>query len=432
MTAEDNPFPAGSQQRAVRWMTRYLRAPAKLGDIREAEGPGKGADRRRAIRLQTGAIRNLRLYRHVLDQHLRRRPAPAAEAILLLALAESDHAGGSTAVRPRLVHSWVDQAREAGLRAGTVRLVNAVLRRATATLEGIRADPASVPEAVFTSHPDWLVERWRERWGPAETSRLLQWNQRTPELYAHGPAASLAGEAAGPESPLQPTRWPHFHRLPRGIPPEVQEGLRAGTWTIRDPATRIAVEATLARPSGRVLDLCASPGGKSRGLLADPRGPRELVAADLPPRLGLLRANLAPWPARAVARPVDLGEDDPLPAEHGSFDAVLLDAPCSNTGVLRRRPDARWRLRPEDLRALPPRQLAYLRRAARLVVPGGILVYSTCSLEVEENREVVDAFLGGAEGRAFRLETAVLARPTRTGHDGAGVYRMLRDDSPVR
>jgi 16S rRNA (cytosine967-C5)-methyltransferase len=426
MGAEDNPFPNGGQQRAIRWMTRYLRAPAKIGDTREADGPGGGAERRRAIRLQTGAIRNLRLYRHVLDQHLRQRPAAAAEAVLLLALAESDHADQPAAVRPRLVHSWVDRAREAGLSAGSVRLVNAVLRRATPTLARIRERPGAVPEAVLTSHPDWLVERWRARWGAAETSRLLRWDQGTPGLYAHGPLARPE-DAPGLPGSLQPTGWPGFYRLPEGIPPSVQEGLRAGTWTIRDPATRIAVEATLARPAERILDLCASPGGKSRGLLADPRAPRSLLAADLPDRLGLLRDNLAPWPGQAEVRAVDLDEESPLADERLAFDAVLLDAPCSNTGVLQRRPDVRWRLRPDDLEALPPRQIAYLRRAAALVAPGGTLVYSTCSLEPEENREVVDAFLAAEEGRSFRLETAVLARPTRTGHDGAGVYRLVRE-----
>src|SRR5690606_2602894 len=148
----------------------------------------------------------------------------------------------------------------------------------------------------------------------------------------------------------------------------------------------------------RVLDLCSAPGGKTLQL-AGRVGPEDVVVAvDLPgPRLERLRKNLSRYPqikVKAVGAAVTRLVPEDLVAQEApaAYDAVLIDVPCSNTGVLRHRVDAKWRLKPSDLEALPRLQLALLRRAAACVRPGGRMVYSTCSLEAEENEDVIAAF----------------------------------------
>jgi 16S rRNA (cytosine967-C5)-methyltransferase len=287
-------------------------------------------------------------------------------------------------------------------------------------LAAVRGGDRPIPPGLATSHPDWLVERWRRNFGEAMTDRLLAWNQGTPALYAHAP-----GDAPPPPD-LVPAPWDGFYRLPGGLTPPIRRRLAEGLLTIRDPATRIAVDAVLGAAPRRVLDLCAAPGGKSRALLAAPRGPERVVAVDLPARTEELARNLEPWPGESRVVPADLDTGAGVPPEWtAAFDAVLLDAPCSNTGVLRRKPDAKQRLTPADLDRLPPIQGRLLRNAARFVRPGGVLVYGTCSLEPEENRDVVEAFLRAA-GDDFRLETAVHALPPKTSHDGAGVFRLRK------
>ncbi|MFP4353163.1 MAG: RsmB/NOP family class I SAM-dependent RNA methyltransferase [Puniceicoccaceae bacterium] len=416
----DNSFSRNGQDLARRWMARYLAAPAKVSDIRAPEdGPASdSAEERRARRLHSAAIRNLRLHRHILDALLKRPPKREVLAVLHLALAELDlDARGK---QPAIIDSWVGAARRAG-GAPAAGLANAVLRKAAARLAQARSGSAGLSPALLHSHPDWLVGRWRRDRGEAETLRLLAWNQGVPATFA-----SVAPGAPVPAG-LAPARWRGFHRLEGGIPPPVRAAIAAGALTIRDPATRIAVSLLAAERPRSVLDLCASPGGKSRALLSDPAGPGILTAADLPGRLGRLSENLAPWKERAAVAPVDLTDPGSFPAGWaGAFDGVLLDAPCSNTGVLRRKPDAKWRLQPSDLERLPAMQSAFLRRAAGFVRPGGVLVYSTCSLEPDENRAVADAFLASPEGRDFHLTAALGTLPTRTGHDGAGAFRFRR------
>ena len=416
----DNSFSRNGHDLARRWMARYLAAPAKVSEIRAPEdGPAAdSAEERRARRLHSAAIRNLRLHRHILDSFLRHRPKPEVLAVLHLALAELDP--DARGKRPAIIDSWVAAARRAG-GAPAAGLANAVLRKAAGSLAEARSGGSGLSPALLHSHPDWLVDRWRRDPGEAEALRLLAWNQGVPGTFA-----SVAAGAPVPEG-LAPARWKGFYRLEQGIPPQVRAAIAAGALTIRDPATRIAVALLTAGGPRQVLDLCASPGGKSRALLSDPAGPGVLTAADLPGRLGRLRESLAPWKERATVSPVDLTDPGSFPAGwSGAFDGVLLDAPCSNTGVLRRKPDVKWRLEPSDLDRLPGLQTDFLRRAAGFVRPGGTLVYSTCSLEPEENREVAGAFLASPEGRGFRLTAALRALPTRTGHDGAGAFRFIR------
>jgi 16S rRNA (cytosine967-C5)-methyltransferase len=200
-------------------------------------------------------------------------------------------------------------------------------------------------------------------------------------------------------------------------PLESLGSFRQGMFYVQDPSTLLA-PAVLAPPKdARVLDLCAAPGGKTTALASLLRGTGVVVAHDADPtRLGRLRENRA-----------RLGLDNvevPAGAPEGIFDRVLVDAPCSNTGVLRRRVELRWRIRAEEISRLAALQSRLLADAARHVAPGGALVYSTCSVEPEENGAVADGFVREAPD-FFEVARREL-HPVRDGVDGAFVARFER------
>jgi 16S rRNA (cytosine967-C5)-methyltransferase len=195
----------------------------------------------------------------------------------------------------------------------------------------------------------------------------------------------------------------------------------------------LAVQVLAPNPGQTVLDLCAAPGGKLTYIAQLMRNEGRLVAQDLSPeRINLIKQNCARL--GVVSAEVQVTKttslDSPsLPASPkqstAMYDRVLVDAPCSNTGVLRRRVDLRWRLRAEEIERLRSNQLSLLRRAAETVKPAGALVYSTCSLEQEENQGVVNEFLSG--NKDFHLELQRELVPFREGVDGAYVARLVRN-----
>jgi 16S rRNA (cytosine967-C5)-methyltransferase len=329
------------------------------------------------------------------------------------------------------VHHAVARTRS-WLSAGESRVANAVLRRVPEILhveisrDGRDADSL----ALRRSHPVWLVERWLAHWGADIVERLLAWDQQPAPVYAR-----IIGAIALPPG-FESTPWPGFCRLDRPDWADVERLLAAGAIYLQDPATAVAPGLLAVQAGESVLDVCAAPGGKTL-LLAEDAGPTgRVVAVDLPgPRLDRLQENLARYSGVQVeVLGLDARELTPerladfgLP---GLWDAVLIDAPCSNTGVLRHRVDAKWRLQAGDLEALPELQFALLTRAASVVRPGGRLVYSTCSIEPEENEAVVQRLRDEA-GAAFSLEQAITSFPWETGHDGAGAFLLRRSDDAV-
>ena len=194
---------------------------------------------------------------------------------------------------------------------------------------------------------------------------------------------------------------------------------------VTDPSTRYCVQLLAPQPGERVLDACAAPGGKSAAMLAATGGDLHLLATDVEEfRLKPLRVNLL----RAGGKSVEVAQHDwtdPCPVEwSGAFDAVLLDVPCSNSGVLQRRVDARWRLSADEITRLAALQLQILESACAAVRPGGRLVYSTCSIDREEDRAVVDAFLSTHKDFTFVKE--YLALPHREQADGAYAALLQR------
>ncbi len=337
--------------------------------------PG-GAVRTRVL----GVLRWRALLDEALGRHLRRpldRLDPEVRAVLRIGVLEAAVVGVPA---PVAVDGAVHAVRAVG-KGSASGLVNAVLRRAVRTAEGLRRDG---PPWVRLSHPRWLVERWIRAFGEGRALGALEADQE--------PAGLWAWFADGAPSGLRRHPWVAGAVAPDGDPGTVLEAVRAGRAFVQDPASQLVAHlaADLAADgAGPVADLCAAPGGKS-ALLARRLSGRRGVALDLHVsrtrfvRRRLAGAGDAPWLGVAAD-----GRRPPLAP--GSVPFVLLDAPCSGTGTLRRHPEIRWRLSPDDLPGFARLQRELLRSAAGLLAPGGTVLYTTCSLEPEENEDVVEA-----------------------------------------
>ncbi len=287
-------------------------------------------------------------------------------------------------------------------------LVNAVLRRIDRERErlplpGRPAEPAASASAaldylsVTLSHPRWLVERWLTRFGFEAVEAWARFDNQPAPLTLRAntlniSAAALREQLSENGVQTEPTRFaPDGLTVVHGNPLRTRLA-EEGLFVVQDEASQLVALAAGATPGERVLDACAAPGGKTLGLTGDMDGRGLVVAADLRPRrLGLLQRTLRQAGAERV-RLVRLDAAKPLPFGP-VFDCVLLDAPCSGLGTIRRDPEIRWRRTAEDLPRLVEVQDAMLDRAAEAVRAGGRLVYATCSSEPEENEDRVEAFL---------------------------------------
>lgn len=414
---------------ACRLLANHLKSGVRLDFLLETLPNQLSAlDRRRCRRLLYGAVRHLGLLEYALNQHVKSQPRPILRACLLLGAFELLEDAESA---PAIIHHAVDRARELAS-ANEARLVNAVLRKVPDSLKLVLEKDDSSVEALARrfSHPEWLVGRWLDQFGPDATRQLLEWNQQPAPLYAR---VCRSPTEHGSDLPafFLPTAQPGFFRLEQPEWDQVEALLADGRIYLQNPATAFASNLLDVLPGETVLDVCAAPGGKSLQL-AERAGPDgRVVAIDLPgQRLDRLRENLAHQAATTVtAFGFDASRVQPKNLKKAglpeTFDAVLVDVACSNTGVLRHRVDAKWRLRPVDLKKLPRLQQNILRNVAKLVKPGGRLVYSTCSLETEENEGIVDSFLAEATA-AFSLESVSTSRPWETGLDGAAAFLLRR------
>ncbi len=349
-----------------------------------------------ALELAYGAIRlRARLDAELL--HIVDRPLERLDRAVLLWLRLGLYQLRETRVPDHAaVHETIEGLRStAGPRA--VGFVNAVLRSAARLGEEERAalfpDPEADPIAHFAtygSHPEWLVRRWLERWPVETVTRLIELNNRPPRvtlrtLGDEGGRREADGRAAADARLEAIAGFPGSWELREGDPTELLAHLPA---LVQDPAASAVVEYMSPLEGGLSVDVCAAPGGKCIALAASGAA-GSVVAADRSPE------RLARVVEATRARDVDLpavvadGRAPPFRAAG----TVLLDAPCSGTGVLRRRADARWRVGPDRLAALVKLQRELLDAAAYLVEPGGTVVYATCSLEPEENEGQVSDFL---------------------------------------
>jgi len=318
------------------------------------------------------------------------------------------------------VNESVSLVRKARL-SSAAAFVNALLRRAVREPEYDPAANVSDPIeeiAVRTSHPAWLIERWASWLDLDEAKAFARANNEVPptafrvvskrvnqsEILSKLSAAGAALES----SSLVDGAW----RV-SGTTSLLRELSAAGEIYLQDEASQLVAQLVDAKRGERVLDLCAAPGGKTT-MMADRSGDRAFViAADRSTtRMETVVATTRLHQLEGI-RPVILDAASPLPFWPETFDKVLVDAPCSGTGTLRRNPEIRWRLTPDDIVVLAEQQKRILSRALEMVKPGGRLVYSTCSVEREENEDVIREVPD-----QFRVVKTIRTWPHREGSDG--------------
>lgn len=394
-------------------------------------------DRRWLQELAYGTIRLRGRLDHLLDLHLKRGVKSVAAPVLdLLRLGAYQLLYMDGVPAYAAISQAVDQAREEMGRGGG-RLANAVLR----SLDREGGDEARFPDfashpldhlTTWGSHPSWLVERWLRKWGPEETRSLVAWNNTPPQLYLHPlgmtpeKAVALLREGGWDCGPVEEGN-PCVLMANGTNPATLLEGI---TGIIQDPGAALVTVYADPPPGVRLVDLCAAPGGKA---LALSHGRGRILAGDRSPsRLEVLRENF-----RRVGTGVDLVVADARRPPLRTAEFVLLDVPCSGTGTFRRHPDARWRLTPEAIDVLVELQAEILEAAWPLVPPGGHLVYSTCTLEEEENEARIRGFLEehpmfGPEGtgqvpdRFLTREGFLRVLPQDSGFDGSFAARLVR------
>ncbi len=301
-------------------------------------------------------------------------------------------------------------------------LINAVLRQAIERRKRLMESLEDVPPTVLYSHPDWLFKRWRRTFSKKNAIALMEWNNH--------PAPTI-----GRVNPLKPEARAIVESYEKSTPVEGLdgyfeiEGQLPGEWMkhgylyVQDPATRHSVELLAPVAGENILDACAAPGGKSALIGATMNNDGKLLCTDSnDKRLPRLETNLERLGISMASVQVH-DWTQPAPKQWlGAFDAILLDVPCSNTGVMRRRLDARWRLRAEDIVNLTEIQETILKNALPCLKPSGRLVYSTCSIEPEENHDLVTRIL--EDMPEWKLDAEKQALPFRDHSDGAYAARI--------
>ncbi len=373
------------------------------------------ADRALLNAIVLGVLRNLRLLDHWIGELRKGKLDDETRDILRVGLCQ-------LLILQLPDHAAVFETVELG-KSGARGLINAVMRRAASSKKKL-FDLDSLPPEVLYSHPDWLYKRWRKSFGKQDAITLMAFNNEPAPVYAR--VNPLAGPVELPAPPT--TEDGEIEELPEGfiriegqVPGEL---LKKGAIYIQDPATRHSVDLLDPRPGERILDACAAPGGKAFLIAAAQRGAASLTCTDSnEKRLPRLKENLERLHCGDALIEV---HDWATPAPekwHRAFDAILLDVPCSNTGVFRRRVDVRWRLRNSDIIELTKLQRSIIENALPCLKPGGRIVYSTCSIESEENESLIAALL--ADHPELELAGFRQALPHRDGTDGAYAALLL-------
>jgi 16S rRNA (cytosine967-C5)-methyltransferase len=324
-------------------------------------------------------------------------------------------------------------------------LVNAVLRNIIRNIEGIRyPDPVEDQTqymAVFYSHPLWMVKRWMERFGAEETTALLTANNERPHLSLRvnqlkTDRASLLNLLSQMQVQTTPSKSLEFFIRVRGLSRIGQmEAFRNGLFTVQDESAALPCLLLDPKPRERVIDLCAAPGGKTTNIGEIMRNEGQVIAVDkYEAKLNLIRTSCD----RLGLRNVTLMAADASTMSLEPADKVLLDAPCSGLGVLSKKPDIKWKRDIADIHKLTAIQTEILENAALMVRPGGAMVYSTCTMEPEENQDIVRCFL--EKHPEFTLDDAkrfvpdefvtpegfVVTLPHKHGMDGSFAARFVK------
>ena len=327
-------------------------------------------------------------------------------------------------------------------------MVNGILRSMERSLQNMPVIPQGDPVAYLStlySHPEWLVKEFILSLGEEETAQLLAADNSQPPTAVmvnttRTTAETLKAMLEADHVEAEPHPWlENCLLLSRTGDLERMEAFQQGLFYVQDPASRLSVLAAGAKPGMRVLDCCAAPGGKSFAAAIAMENQGEIVSCDLHPHKKKLIQAGADRLGLTIITPKTADGKVFRPEWERAFDLVLVDAPCSGLGVIRKKPDIRYK-DPAPLADLPAVQLDILRNAARYVRPGGTLMYSTCTLLYRENGEVVETFL--AENKAYKAEAFTLPGPVgpvqsgsvtlwphRHGTDGFFISKMRREEA---
>jgi 16S rRNA (cytosine967-C5)-methyltransferase len=456
------PAPPSKSARAVaaQVLRQFSSKQAHVGPILNRLLP-QTEEKQRATDLVFGTIRNLRAIDVVVTTFSGRRIERINKtllAVIRVGVYELIHNPQSPPYS--IVNEAVNTAKKIGGRKQT-GFVNAVLRQIVrhiakrqtdlagsdpmrtlvqTSLTGCEFDADLLPDpetslatylSTCFSLPQWLVEDWLSEFGPERTRQICFGSNRRPSVYVrvnplrttgaelaaqfesvgvNAEAVTWQDDASGPAWEMLKVRGPHaVPQLP---------GFAEGLFTVQDIAAAHAVRLLDPQPDWRILDLCAAPGTKAIQMAELTRDAARIVATDIDAkRLAMVRENLARLSVKCV---------DVVPyaqCEQGTaepFDAILLDVPCSNTGVLAKRIEVRYRITLDSLQGLAETQRGLLAKAATLVKPGGRICYSTCSIQRAEDRDVVGEFLGA--NKQFELAREELILPSAEGFDCDGAY----------
>ena len=374
-------------------------------------------DRNLLNALVLGVIRNQSLLDHFISQlrdgkcDMELRNVLRIGIFQIIFMGVADHAA---------VNETVESTRK-GLRG----LVNAVLRRTLREKEALKEQIKSLPLQIQFSHPKWLCLRWLKEFTEEQVRDYLRWNQTPSSLTFRVNPLVPEGQDIITNSPSveQLEGHPEFYtsnKLPKS------EWMKNGYIYIQDPATQHAVNLLAPKSGETILDACAAPGGKSTQIAAAMFNDGKLICTDSnEKRIPRLLENLDNLNVKIAETEVH-DWSEPAPEKWNSyFDGILLDVPCSNTGVLRKRIDVRWRITPETFEQLRELQLRILENALPCIKPSGRIVYSTCSIDAEENTELIHSFLAKHPELELTQEEQIYPFKDQTDGAYAAVLRKI-------
>ncbi len=401
----------------LKWMEEGLFPDRLMADEK--------SDRPFLMEVSYGAIKWKRQLDWLMKRLANREPEPVVQAHLLAALYQVFH---MNTVEPyALVDETVEAVKSARGKAGA-GFVNAILRRALREKEALLKELETAPIAVRESHSDELVDRWTRVYGAERTAAILAWDNARPSVTVRIQSSRVKAEELKERWTREGVSFEAHTAFPdrclvlgKGVDVTKLPGWAEGWVTVQDASTLLAVELLNPLAGMRILDACAAPGGKLSDIV-DRVGSEGVVALDASKaRLDLVKENLERLGAGSVtvmAGDLAKPETGRKLLAAGLFDRILVDAPCTNTGVLRRRADARWRFESNSSAEMAKVQERLLSAASALLKPGGRLVYSTCSIEPEEDGELVRIWLEKSKGWKKLTETLWLPGE----HDADGAY----------